>query len=87
VEYVKRLKKIADSELAKKDKVFFSKDEAIAEAKKRKHSVDKDKDTTAGVDYIVYTPDNHKTYEIMSVVDKENPGMPADSIVFCTCDE
>lgn len=82
-----RLKKIADSESAEKDKVFFSKDKAVAEAKKRKHSVDKDEDTTTDVDYIVYTPDNFKTYEIMSVIDKENPGMPADSIVFCTCDE
>lgn len=80
-----RLKKIAEAEIGEKNKPFSSKDEAIAEAKKRKSEVDND-DTDATVDYIVYTPDEGETYEVTSVVDNENPGMPADAIVFCTCD-
>lgn len=80
-----RLKKIADAEIGEKDKSFSSKADAIAEAKKRKSEVDNDENAT-DVDYIVYTPDDGETYEITSVIDKENPGMPADAIVFCTCD-
>lgn len=80
-----RLKKIADNEIGNKDKSYSSKSKAIEEAKKRKSEVSKD-DIDTAVDYIVYTPDDGVTYEIMPVINNENPGMPTESIVFCTCD-